>query len=349
VVDFGDAILAPGFVDIHIHGGAGHDVMDADPSGLSAIERLLFKHGVTGYFPTTVSAPLDQTWSALDRLANAIESAARDDGSHGQRAQPLGIHLEGPFLSHVRRGVHPPENLLLPTLQGFDRFWQAARGHIRVMTIAPELEGAREVIAEAAQRGVCVSIGHSDADLNSARAAVAAGARHATHGFNAMRPLDHREPGILGAMLTDPRLSADIIADGIHLDPAIVELFLKAKGPDASVLITDAISATGMPEGRYRLGTFEVEVKDGRCTVGGKLAGSVLTMDRAIRNVMQFAHWDLQQALRLATLNPARVAGLSDRGKLEAGADADFVVLSPNGEVRSTIIRGNLPEAAGQS
>ena len=185
------------------------------------------------------------------------------------------------------------------------------------------------MIAEAVQRGVCVSIGHSDADLNAARAAVAAGARHATHTFNAMRPLEHREPGIIGEVLTDARLSADIIADGIHLDPAIVELFLKAKGPEAAVLITDAISATGMPDGRYRLGTFQVEVKDGRCLAGGKLAGSVLTMDRAVRNVMQFAHWDLQQAVRLATLNPARVAGLSNRGKLRPGRNADFLVLSP--------------------
>jgi N-acetylglucosamine-6-phosphate deacetylase len=160
-----------------------------------------------------------------------------------------------------------------------------------------------------------------------------------------MRPLDHRDPGIIGEVLTDSRLSADIIADGIHLDPAIVELFLKAKGADGAVLITDGISATGMPEGRYRLGTFEVEVKNGRCLVDGKLAGSVLTMDRAVRNVMQFAHWDLQQALRLATLNPARVAGLANRGKLEAGAQADFVVLSPSGEVRSTIVRGDVAEA----
>src|SRR5579863_1811889 len=345
VVDFGDGILAPGFVDIHIHGGAGQDVMQADGSGLAAVEQLLFKHGVTSYFPTTVTAPLDQTCSALDRLANAIESASRDDESRPDRAQPLGIHLEGPFLSHVRRGVHPPEDLRLPTLPEFDRFWQAARGHIRFVTIAPELEGAREVIAEAARRGVCVSVGHSDADLNSTRAAVAAGARHATHTFNAMRPLDHRAPGIIGDVLTDSRLSADIIVDGIHLDPAIVELFLKAKGPDAAVLITDAMSATGMPDGRYRLGTIEVEVKDGRCLVDGKLAGSVLTMDRAVRNVMQFAHWDLQPAVRLATLNPARVAGLANRGKIEAGAEADFVVLSPRGEVRNTIIRGELTEA----
>jgi N-acetylglucosamine-6-phosphate deacetylase len=160
-----------------------------------------------------------------------------------------------------------------------------------------------------------------------------------------MRPLHHRTPGIIGEVLTDSRVSADIVADGIHLDPVVVELFLKAKGPDAAVLITDAISATGMPDGRYRLGTFEVEVKDGRCLVDGTLAGSVLTMDRAVRNVMQFAHWDLQQAVRLATLNPARVAGLANRGKIEAGAEADFVVLSPRGEVRSAIVRGEVEKA----
>jgi N-acetylglucosamine-6-phosphate deacetylase len=252
----------------------------------------------------------------------------------------LGIHLEGPFISHARRGVHPPENLLAPSVAAFDRFWQAAQGHIRVLTIAPELPGALEVITQAAARGVCVSLGHSDAELNGARAGFAAGARHATHTFNAMRPLDHRDPGILGEVLTDSRLSADIIADGIHLDPVIVQLFLKAKGADGALLITDATAATGMPEGRYRLGSLEVEVKDGRCLAAGKLAGSVLTMDRAVRNVMEFAQWDLQQAVRLATMNPARVTGMKSGGSLEAGAAADLVVLSPSGEVRQTVVRG---------
>jgi N-acetylglucosamine-6-phosphate deacetylase len=155
-----------------------------------------------------------------------------------------------------------------------------------------------------------------------------------------MRPLSHRDPGIIGAVLTDTRLSADIVADGIHLDPAIVQLFLKAKGAEGAVLISDATAATGMPEGRYRLGSLEVEVKDGRVTSGGTLAGSVLTLDRAVRNVMEFAHWDLQAALRLASLNPARAGGLSDRGKIEAGSPADIVVLTPAGEVKATIVGG---------
>lgn len=340
IIDFGDAILAPGFVDIHIHGGAGYDVMSADAEGLKTLERFLATHGVASYFPTTVTAPIDRTLSALDRLAAAIENAERKEEAGFQRARPVGLHLEGPFISHIRRGVHPPAYLLPPSLDLLERFWQAARGRIRVITIAPELEGAQDVIAEAVRRGVCVSLGHSDANVHTARSAVAAGARHFTHGFNAMRPLDHRDPGIIGEMLTDSRVSADIIADGIHLDPTIVELFLKSKGPELAVLITDAIAATGMPDGHYRLGTLDVEVKDGRCVADGRLAGSVLTMDRALRNAMQFGHWDLQQALRAVSLNPARVAGLTHSGKLDTGCRADIAVLSPKGEVRTTVLHG---------
>ena len=340
LIDFGNAVLAPGLVDIHIHGSAGYDVMSADAADITAIERFLAGHGITTYFPTTVTASIDEILSALDRLAGAIENAEKERESRVGRAQPIGIHLEGPFLSHIRRGVHPPSLLLRPSLELLDRFWQAARGHIRFMTIAPELEGAEEVIAEATHRGVCVSLGHTNADLDATRAAIAVGARHATHTFNAMRPLDHREPGIIGEVLTDNRVSADIIADGVHLHPAIVQLFLNAKGPELSVLITDATAATGMPDGKYRLGMLDVEVKNGRCTADGRLAGSVLTLDHAVRNVMQFAAWQLPQALRSASLNPARVARLADRGKLEAGCLADIIALSPRGEVINTIVHG---------
>jgi len=349
VSDFGDGVMAPGYVDLHIHGSAGYDVMDDAADALPAIECLLARHGVTSYFPTTVTAPMDKTLRALERLADAIqerESEREQKHRDGKpRTLPLGIHLEGPFISHARRGVHPPENLLLPTLSLFEQFWQAARGRIRMMTIAPELDGAPEVIAEAARRGVCVSLGHSDADFETTERGIAAGARHATHTFNAMRPLshnslDHRSPGILGAVLMDDRVSADIIADGVHLDPAIVKLVAKAKGPEQTVLITDATSATGMPDGRYRLGSFEVDVHDGRCMSNGKLAGSVLTMDRAVRNLARFAEWELPQAVAAASQNPARVARIANKGVLAAGADADFVVLNPVGEVLRTFIGG---------
>ena len=361
--DFGDRVMAPGYVDLHIHGSAGFDVMDDRTEALPAIEQLLVRHGVTSYFPTTVSAPMDVTLRALERLADAIEDREHQNERQNERrnsdgkirAFPLGIHLEGPFISHARRGVHPPESLLAPTLTSFDRFWQAARGRIRMMTIAPELEGAPEVIAEAARRGVCVSLGHSDADFAAAERGIAAGARHATHTFNAMRPLghrtldhrtldhrtlNHRSPGILGAVLTDGRVSADIIADGVHLDPSIVKLVAQAKGREQTVLITDATSATGMPDGRYRLGSFEVEVRDGECMSDGKLAGSVLTMDRAVRNLARFAEWDLPQAVAAASRNPARVAHIAKKGALTVGADADFVVLNQEGEVLRTFIGG---------
>ena len=348
VTDFGDSVIAPGYVDIHIHGSSGYDVMDDAPEALPAIERLLTRHGVTSYFPTTVTAPIDTILRALERLADAIEKCEQDcEITPGQkkpnragRAMPLGIHLEGPFISHPCRGVHPPDLLLPPRLETFERFWQAARGRICIITIAPELDGAIELTAAAAARGVCVSLGHSDADFSATERAIAAGARHATHTFNAMRPLQHRNPGILGAVLTDNRITGDIIADGIHLDPSIVKLFARAKGLDQAVLITDAIAATGMPDGRYRLGSFEVDVKDGKCTRDGKLAGSVLTMDRAVRNLARFAEWDLPQAVAAATRNPARVARCTYKGVLNAGADADFAVLDAQGNVLRTFIGG---------
>jgi N-acetylglucosamine-6-phosphate deacetylase len=339
-LDFRGGWIAPGYIDLHIHGGGGYDVMDEDPAALPTLEHLLVRHGVTSYYPTTVTAPMDQTLRALERLADAIEMRRRGSGEAIGRACPLGVHLEGPFLSHARRGVHPAENLLAPKIEPFERFWEAARGHIGMMTIAPELDGAAEVIAEAAGRGVCVSLGHSDADLAAAERGITAGSRHATHTFNAMRPLDHRNPGILGVVLTDRRLSADIIADGIHLHPAIVKLFAEAKGRENTVLITDATAATGMPDGRYRLGSLEVEVKDGRSMANGRLAGSVLTMDRAVRNLAEFAAWPLEQAIAAATRNPARIAGLAGKGALVPGADADFVVLSPSGEVERTFAGG---------
>jgi len=339
-LDLGDSVIAPGYIDLHIHGSAGFDVMDDSADALPAIERLLARHGVTGYYPTTVTAPLDTTLRALGRLADAIELRTHADKTAERRACPLGIHLEGPFISHTRKGVHPAAHLLPPRVETFERFWQATRGHVRMMTIAPELEGAAEVIVEAARRGVCVSLGHSDADFDAAERGVAAGARHATHTFNAMRPLDHRDPGILGAVLTDSRLSADIIADGVHLDPAIVKLFAHAKGLEQTVLITDATAATGMPDGRYHLGSLEVEVKDGRCMADGRLAGSVLTMDRAIRNLSRFAGWSLSHAVAAASRNPARIAGFANKGFLAAGADADFVVLNSAGEVLRTFVGG---------
>ncbi|HEX7959107.1 MAG TPA: N-acetylglucosamine-6-phosphate deacetylase [Terriglobales bacterium] len=335
-IDYPELVLAPGLIDIHIHGGSGHDVMEADDAALAAIEAGMARHGVTSYLPTTVTAPEDGILRALQHLGKSISRNGRT-----KRSRPLGIHLEGPFISHAKRGVHPPENLVSPSKELFGKYWEASAGTIRMMTIAPELAGASETIAEAKKLGVHSSIGHSNATYAQAMQGIMAGADHATHTFNAMRPLDHREPGILGAVLTDDRLSADLIADGVHVDPSLVKLFLEAKGTERAILITDAISATGMPDGMYKLGGFEVEVNGDRCEYQGKLAGSVLTLDRAVRNVMSFAGWELQAALRLVTLNPARLLGaMGSKGMVAAGCDADLVVLSPAGNIVETIIAG---------
>ena len=339
--DFGTSLIAPGYVDLHIHGSSGCDVMDDSPEALPAVERFLARHGVTGYFPTTVTAPLDRILRGLEHLADAIEACQHQPNDrNGSRALPLGIHIEGPFLSHARCGVHPSQHLLPPKIETFERLWQAARGRIRIMTIAPELNGAIELITAATARGVCVSLGHSDADSAATERAVTAGARHATHTFNAMRPFHHRDPGIVGAVLTDDRLTADIIADGVHLDPLVVKLFARAKGLEHTVLITDATAGAGMPDGHYRLGSIEVDVRDGKGMSDGTLAGSVLTMDRAVRNLAQFAEWELPLAVAAASRNPARVAGLTNKGVLAPAADADFVVLNEQGEVLRTFIGG---------
>jgi N-acetylglucosamine-6-phosphate deacetylase len=339
LLNFPDLILAPGFIDIHIHGGAGRDAMEADDSALEQIERQLAKHGVTAYLPTTVTTSQGKILKALDGLGKLIATENKNPG----RAAPLGIHLEGPFISHEKRGVHPPQDLLQPSPQALDRFWQVSAGTIRMMTIAPELPGAAETIRHARSLGVHSSLGHSNANYKEAQSGISAGADHATHTFNAMRALDHRDPGIVGAVLENDELTADIIADGIHVHPSVLKLFLRAKGADRAILITDAISATGMPDGVYSLGGLEVQVSNGRCEYQGKLAGSVLTLDRAIRNVMSFTGWQLQQAVKLATLNPAQRLGISDeRGMLAPGRRADMVVLTPEGQVVQTIIGGEI-------
>lgn len=339
-LDFPNLVIAPGFIDIHIHGGAGHDVMQDDPSGRIAFEKALAKHGVTSYLPTTVTAPMERILGAVDRLGNIISA---EDVEHAHvGARPLGIHLEGPFISPEKCGVHPPEHLIAPTIDLFEQILDASGGTLKMMTIAPELPGAAEVITHARERGVLTSIGHSNATFEEAGNGIAAGAASATHTFNAMRTLDHREPGILGAVLSDDRVMADIIADGVHVAPAIVEIFLKTKGVERAVLITDAISATGMPDGTYQLGPFQVRVRGDRAELQGRLAGSVLTLERAVRNVMSFANWSLQQSVTLATRNPARLIGADGKGTLAVGADADLVLLSIEGEVAHTMIGGQM-------
>jgi N-acetylglucosamine-6-phosphate deacetylase len=328
--------LTPTFFDIHTHGAVNHDVMQASPAELALIGRFLAGKGVGHYLPTTVTAAIEPTLRSLEALANAIEAEPANN-----QARPIGIHLEGPFISHAKRGVHPPADILPPDIALFDRFQQAARGHIRLVTIAPETPGALALIEHATARGVKVSIGHTNATSEEAQAAIAAGAASATHTFNAMRALDHRDPGVAATVLDDDRLFAELICDGIHVAPEMVRLWLKAKGADRAILVTDSMSATGMPDGIYTLGTFQVEVANGRAMARGSLAGSVLTMDRAVANLQRFTGSALGTAVRLASHNPAKLLGLEDTvASITVGQPANFNVFTADGELRTTILKG---------
>ncbi|MGA2350604.1 MAG: N-acetylglucosamine-6-phosphate deacetylase [Terracidiphilus sp.] len=336
VLDFPRATLAPAFFDVHIHGAMGHDVMEAAPEAIAAMGSFLAQHGTGSFLATTVTAPLDGTLRSLAGLAKLLAQPPVE----GQ-AQAIGIHLEGPFLSHAKRGVQPAEDLLAPDIAIFDRLFEAAEGRIRLMTLAPELPGAIELTAHATARGVRVSLGHSNATAAETQAAIAAGAVSATHTFNAMRALVHREPGILGTVLTCDALFAELICDGIHTAPEAVKLWWKAKGPERAILVTDAMSATGMRDGEYKLGDFAVQLSNGKAMADGVLAGSVLTLDRALTNFIEFTAASLDQALRLLTVNPALMTGVGDlTGSLGDGQPANLVAVDRGGKLAGSVVNG---------
>ena len=334
--DFADGTITPALCDIHFHGIAGHDVMNATPEALDDIACHLARVGVSRFLPTTVTASIDTTLFALDRIANFVMSLP----SAG-RARAVGIHIEGPFLSHGKRGMHPAEHLQVPSPDLLDRLWEAARGQIRLMTIAPELPGAIETIKHAASLGIRCSMGHSMATRDEALAGLQSGIISATHTFNAMRSLDHREPGILGVVLDSDDLYADLICDGHHVAPEGVRLWLKAKGPERAILITDCLSAAGMPDGVYKTGDTMVRVEGDACrTDTGVLAGSVITLDRAVDNLQRITGVQTGVASLLASRNPSKMLGLPH--VLEIGEEADFVVRGPGDVEKHIFLRGSL-------
>ena len=339
--DARDSTVVPGFVDIHIHGAGGQDVMEASDSALATVASTVAGAGTTSLVATTVTASPDQTCRSLEGIARYIREPQNLRPRDGARAEVLGIHLEGPFISHARRGVHPENEIAAPSLALLDRFLQAAGGAARILTLAPELPGALDLVDRARKAGLVVALGHTDATYEQARAAIARGARHAVHVFNAMRPLSHRETGVLGAVLTEPEVSAEVIADGVHVDAAAIRLLLASKGYERILLVSDGTAATGMPDGAYRLGTFDVIVSGGVCrNRQGRLAGSTLTLDRAIRFMLRLGV-PLQDAVCMATINPARRLGLEQKkGILAPGADSDLVLLNSSLEVAGVITRG---------
>lgn len=343
-VDAQGGFVIPGFIDPHCHGGQGIDCNQASCQDFHRLSLYLARQGVTAWLASLAPHTEEGTLKALDQAARAIEEK-------GEGAELLGIHLEGPFLSPVYRASLDASCLKEVDLALFDRYRQAGRGHIRSITLAPELPGALDLIDRCRSWGIRVALGHSDASYEETLRAVERGASCVTHLGNAMRPLHHRQPGILGAAL-DTDLYTEVICDGIHLHPAFVRLVEKVKGPDRMIAITDAMMATGLGDGDYHLAGQRVRVKDGQSRLAdGRLAGSTLTMDQALRNLMTFTGKDLAALVPALSTNAARYLGLEDKkGVLTPGSDADLLILDrPYKQIR-VFCRGTpYPKTEGAS
>ncbi|HUG08530.1 MAG TPA: N-acetylglucosamine-6-phosphate deacetylase [Acidimicrobiia bacterium] len=329
-VDAGGHIVAPGLIDLQINGAFGHDFTQ-DPTTIWEVGRLLPELGVTGFTPTIVTSPNEVTDLAMDVVANRRPSDYRG-------AEVLGLHFEGPWISPRMHGAHNPEHIVEPDLLTAQRW--ASSGLVRMVTLAPELPGATEVGMALAESGVVVSLGHTAADHDIAREALAGYASTVTHLFNQMSPMGHREPGVVGAALTSSSHCL-LIADGIHVAAAILEVAWRVLGPERTILATDAMAALGLGPGTYPLGDGPITVgDDGPRTSDGRLAGSVVTLTRAMAHLVASTSAGLDEALLCATRNPARALGLGRRGSLEVGGRADVVVLNEDLDVVATYVGG---------
>jgi N-acetylglucosamine-6-phosphate deacetylase len=328
----GRGIAAPGFVDLQVNGFGGVDFLDADADGYRRAGEFLLETGVTAYLPTLITSPEERLLAALSEVP--VE---------GERPRILGVHLEGPFISPRRLGTHEAAARRDPDVELLERLLDG--GPVRMMTVAPELPGAGELLDVLLARGVTVSLGHSDATVEQANAAFDRGVRTVTHLFNAMRPFLHRDPGIVGAALARADVTVQIIVDGIHLAPETAQVVWRA-APGRVALVTDAITAAGGSDGSYSFGSLDVRVLDGEVRgPAGVLAGSVLTMIEAVRNLHALGA-PLEAALAAASVVPAHVLGLREVGRLDVGAPADIVVLDDNLEITRVLVAGRVHVAA---
>ncbi|RHW38914.1 N-acetylglucosamine-6-phosphate deacetylase [Neobacillus notoginsengisoli] len=331
--------VVPGFVDLHIHGAAGADTMDATPEALATMAEALPAEGTTAFLATTIT----QEHGNIDlALKNAAGYCKADNGPG--KAEVVGVHLEGPFINTKRKGAQPEEYILDPDIELFSKWQESADGLIKLVTMAPELENGLEFVEYLDKNGVVASIGHTDAVYEEVEKAVKAGAKHVTHLYNGMRGMHHREPGTAGAALLFKELMVEMIVDGIHIAPKMVKLSVAAKGTDRLLLVTDSMRAKCLNAGVYDLGGQDVTVGDGKVVLAdGTLAGSILKMNEAVRNVAKFSDLSLLDAVKMASENPARQIGIfGKKGSIAAGKDADLVVLDTGMNVVKTYCRGEL-------
>ena len=337
IIEAKDKFVVPGYIDIHIHGGGGSDVMDGEYEAIKQVATTHSRFGTTAFLPTTMTMSKDKIIRSLRSICEAVKK-----GTAG--AEILGIHLEGPYINPEKKGAQKEEDIKKISLEEFLEFNQASGNLIRLVTIAPEMPGAIDFIRWLHQQGIIVSVGHSNATYKQVQEGIQAGLSQVTHIFNAMRGLHHREPGVVGAALSSPKLIVEMIADGIHLHPIVLKMLTQIKESEKLVLITDAMRATGFKEGTYDLGGQEVIVTKGQARLkDGTLAGSVLTMDKAVKNMVTKVGIPLSKAIQMASFNPAKCLGVEDRkGSLEPGKDADIVVLNKNLETELTMVAGKV-------
>ena len=334
-IDLQGRILAPGLIDTHVHGALGHDTMDATPEALLQMARFYARHGVTSFLATTVTASPERILAALRNVGQIMRQDTKG-------AALLGAHVEGPFLDRDKRGAQDAGHIRPAMPKEYHAWFET--GIVKLITLAPEYPQNRDLIPYAVGQGTVVSIGHTRASYEDVCRAVELGATQVTHTFNGMEPLHHRKPGAIGAALTLDQLRCELIADGVHVHPAVLKLVVRAKGTSRILLITDAMRGTGMPDGQYTLGGVDVTVKEGIArTREGALAGSTLTLNRALANIMAAADLSLSQALALASRNPAQALGLErTKGCIDVGKDADLIVLDTDLNVCLTMVRGKI-------